>query len=513
MLETPENQNTNPRTKGNPFRKQNEGTKMMFDKIPPQAIELEEAVLGSMLLDRDAVAMLVDVLKPDSFYVEAHQHIFQAILDLFGKAQPVDILTTTEQLRRNGKLEAVGGAYYVSKITNSVFTSANVESHAQIILQKHILRELIKISTQVVQNAYDETTDVFELLNSAEQSLFSINEQNLRRSYGLMKNLLPQAIKNLEALKDHTEGLTGVPTGFYSLDRLTSGWQKSDLVIVAGRPAMGKTAFVLSITRNAAVDFKKPVVVFSLEMSKLQLVNRLISSETGLSSDKLRRGDLQPFEWQQLTTRVDKLAEAPIIIDDTPAINLFELRAKCRRFKSQYDVQLIIIDYLQLMNGGTGDKRNMNREQEISAISRTLKTIAKELDVPVIALSQLSRAVESRGGDKRPQLADLRESGAIEQDADMVIFLYRPEYYGFDFDEENRSNKGVAEIIVAKHRNGPIDTVRLKFVPHLVRFENLELATPGNEVEAVSDVIILGSRTNFENNAGSSLITDDDPPF
>lgn len=448
----------------------------MADRIPPQALDLEEVVLGGLMLDRDAVAEIIDILKPESFYLEAHRNIYEAIYDLFGKSQPVDILTVTEQLRKNGKLESAGGAYYVSMLTNRVATAANIEHHARIISEKFILRELIKSSTQVVQGAYDATTDVFELLNSAEQALFNITEQNLRRSYGMMNTLVPMAIKSIEAIKDGTDGLTGVPTGFFALDRLTAGWQKSDLIIVAARPGMGKTVFAMTVARNAAVDFKRPVAVFSLEMSKLQLVNRLISAETGLSSDKLRRGDLQPYEWMRLTNGIGEISEAPIIIDDTPAINMFELRAKCRRFKMQHNIQLIIIDYLQLMSGSSSDKKNTNREQEISNISRTLKTIAKELEVPVIALSQLSRAVETRGGDKRPQLADLRESGAIEQDADLVLFLYRPEYYHIDFDLDNNPTKGVAEVIVAKHRNGPTDTVKLRFVPSTVKFENLEVA-------------------------------------
>ncbi|OWY20288.1 replicative DNA helicase [Sphingobacteriales bacterium UPWRP_1] len=511
MPEQDENLKT-PRNKTNTGRNQTDLSSFVFDKVPPQALDLEEVVLGGMMLDRDAVAEIIDILKPDSFYLEAHRHIYQAIYDLFGKAQPIDIITVCEQLRKNGKLEAAGGPYYVSKLTNRVATAANIEHHARIISEKFILRELIKSSTQVVQNAYEETTDVFDLLNTAEQSLFSITEQNLRRSYDKMNTLIAQAIKNLEALKEHnTEGLTGVPTGFPALDRLTSGWQKSDLIIIAARPAMGKTAFVLSVARNAAVDFKRPVAVFSLEMSKLQLVNRLISAETGLASEKLRRGDLQPYEWVQLTSRVDRLSEAPIIIDDTPAINLFELRAKCRRFKMQHDIQLIIIDYLQLMSGTSADKKNFNREQEISNISRTLKTIAKELDVPVIALSQLSRAVETRGGDKRPQLADLRESGAIEQDADLVLFLYRPEYYGLEYDADQQPTRGIAEVIIAKHRNGPLDTVKLKFIGQHVKFENLDIdPVKGNEVEPIGDIIIRGSRTGYNS---SSSIDDEEVPF
>ncbi|MGB1205548.1 MAG: replicative DNA helicase [Chitinophagales bacterium] len=380
----------------------------VFDKLQPQARDLEEVVLGGMMLDKEAVAEVIDILKPESFYVEAHQHIFSAIHDLFGKSEPVDILTVVEELRKLGRLDEVGGAFYVTQLTSRVGSTANIEFHARIISEKYILRELIRTSNVIIKEAYEETTDVFELLDKAEQNLFTITEQNLRRSYDSMPNLVSQAIQHLESIKNNQEGVVGIPSGFTTLDRLTSGWQKSDLVIMAARPGMGKTAFVLSVARNAAVDFKKPIAIFSLEMSSLQLVNRLISGETGIAGDKLKRGDLQRHEWVELTTKVEKLSEAPLFIDDTPAINIFELRAKCRRLKMQHDIQMIIIDYLQLMSGSS-DQKSGNREQEISTISRSLKSIAKELEVPVIALSQLSRAVETRGGDKRPQLSDLRE--------------------------------------------------------------------------------------------------------
>jgi len=483
----------------------------VFDKVQPQARDLEEVVLGGMMLDKDAVAQIIDILKPESFYVEAHQHIFRAIHTLFGKSEPVDILTVVEQLRKDGVLEAVGGPFKVTQLTNRVGSTANIEFHARIISEKFILRELISSSTTVIKDAYEETTDVFELLDRAEQNLFSITEQNLRRSYDSMNNLVSQAIKQLEELRDREEGVVGIPSGFTDLDRMTSGWQKSDLIIVAARPGMGKTAFTLSMARNMAVDFNKPIAVFSLEMSSLQLVNRLISGETGIAGDKLKRGDLQRHEWIELTTKVERLAEAPIFIDDTPAINIFELRAKCRRLKMQHDIQMIIIDYLQLMSGSS-DSKGGNREQEISTISRSLKSIAKELNVPVIALSQLSRAVETRGGDKRPQLSDLRESGAIEQDADMVIFLYRPEYYGFDQDEEGNPVKGTAEIIIAKHRNGALGTIKVRFVAQNAKFENLDLLDGDiADLTPLGDVITLGSKMNEEggnNNAGGIHVED-----
>jgi replicative DNA helicase len=360
-------------------------------------------------------------------------------------------------------------------LTNKVASSANAEHHARIIAQKYIQRELIRISSETIRDSYEDTTDVFELLDNCEQGLFKITENNLNRSYDKMDNLIKQAIKEMRDKIDPELGLTGVPSGFSQLDRLTSGWQKSDLVVIAARPGMGKTAFVLSMARNAAVDYKQAVAVFSLEMSSLQLVTRLIASETELPMDKLRRGNLEEYEWEQLYQKVKKLEDAPLFIDDTPAINIFELRAKCRRLKQQYDIKMVIIDYLQLMSGVNPDgKGSGNREQEISNISRALKRIAKELNIPVIALSQLNRSVETRGGDKRPQLSDLRESGAIEQDADMVMFIYRPEYYGITSNEEGNNLQGTAELIVAKHRNGALDSVNLRYVARFARFEDLE---------------------------------------
>ncbi len=444
----------------------------VFGKVPPQARDLEEAVLGAMMLEKDAVSLIIDILKPESFYVQAHQHIFKAINNLFNHTQPVDILTVTEELRKMGELENVGGAFYVSELTNRVASAANVEYHARIISQKFIQRELIRISSEIIKDSYEDTTDVLDLLDKAEKNIYNITEKNLRRNYTPLNMLVTEAVKQLEKLKDNTLGLRGVPSGFKELDRITSGWQNSDLIVIAARPGMGKTSFVLSMARNAAVDFKKPVAFFSLEMGDIQLTTRLLSAEAQLPAEKLRRGNLERHEWEQLTSKIESLSEAPIFIDDTPALNIFELRAKCRRLKMQHDIQLIIIDYLQLMSG-SGDKGG-NREQEISNISRSLKSIAKELNVPVIALSQLSRAVETRGGDKKPQLSDLRESGAIEQDADMVLFIWRPDYYKIDQDAEGRSLKGIAEIIIAKHRNGAITNVPVRFIDHFAKFESLE---------------------------------------
>ncbi|HAP00645.1 MAG TPA: replicative DNA helicase [Bacteroidetes bacterium] len=450
---------------------------VLYGRVQPQARDLEEAVLGAMMLEKDAVALVIDILKPESFYVEAHQLIFKAIHNLFNKSQPVDILTVTEELRKQGDIEKVGGAFAVAELTNRVGSAANVEYHARIISQKYIQRELIRISSLIIKDSYEDTTDVLELLDKAEKNIYEITDKNLRRNYNKISDLVTKAVKQLQSLMEKEIDVTGVPSGFTELDRITGGWQKSDLIIMAARPGMGKTAFVLSLARNAAVDFKKPIAFFSLEMSDLQLTQRLISSETMIPSDKLRRGNLEQYEWEHLTSKIETLSEAPIFIDDTPAINVFELRAKCRRLKMQHDIQMIVIDYLQLMSGGGSDKGG-NREQEISSISRSLKSIAKELNVPVIALSQLSRAVETRGGSKKPQLSDLRESGAIEQDADMVLFIYRPDYYGMNQDEAGQSTSGLAEILISKHRNGALGSVQLKFIDRFAKFADYNMMTP-----------------------------------
>lgn len=493
-------------------------------KLPPQATDLEEAVLGALMLEKDALSTVIDILKPEAFYQESHKKIFEAIHLLFQKSKPVDILTVTAELRLMGSLEMVGGAYYITSLTNRVASAANIEYHARIISQKYIQRELIRISSEIIHNAYEDTTDIFDLLDHAEKNLFEIAQNSLRRDTQKMDEIIKQSLATLEELRTKTDGLTGVASGFTELDRLTGGWQKSDLVIIAARPAMGKTAFVLSCARNAAVDFKKPVVVFSLEMSSVQLVNRLISGETEIEQEKIRKGSLADWEWQKLHSKIGTLTEAPLLIDDTPALNIFEFRAKCRRLKSQYDIQMVIVDYLQLMHGkGEGGG---NREQEIGSISRALKSVAKELNVPVLALSQLSRAVENRPGQngKRPLLSDLRESGSIEQDADMVLFLYRPEYYGITEDEQNRSLVGVGEVIIAKHRNGETGIVPLRFIGKYVKFTDLEESfMPQNTFSIDNPTAGLLPSQNF-NTSGSSITIkpekgwdenyeDDTPPF
>ena len=463
-------------SRGNRTRRAGNELVNQLGKLPPQATDLEAAVLGALMLEKDALTTVVDILKPDSFYKDAHKEIYEVIVELFNNSEPVDILTVTQGLRKKGKLEVVGGAYYITELTTRVNSAANIEFHSRIISEQSIKRELIRIASHIEKDAYEDSTDVFELLDRMQQSLFEISENHIRKNFEGMNSLMRQAIGELQAKKDHKDGLTGVPSGFTALDRLTSGWQKSDLVIIAARPAMGKTAFVLSALRNAAVEFNQPVAIFSLEMSAVQLVNRLISSEAELESEKIKKGNLQDYEWEQLVHKTSRLYEAPIFIDDTPALSILELRAKCRRLKAQHDIQMIIIDYLQLMSGDSSKSGggSGNREQEIASISRALKNIAKELSVPVIALSQLSRAVETRGGDKRPMLSDLRESGSIEQDADMVMFLYRPEYYGITEDENGQPTTGTGEVIIAKHRNGGLDTVTLKFIGKYTRFCDLD---------------------------------------
>ncbi len=443
-------------------------------KIPPQAVDLEEVVLGAMMIDKKGVDEVIDILHPDVFYKDAHRYIYEGIFKLFESSEPVDLLTVSSQLKKDGRLETIGGDFYLIKLTQKVASSAHIEFHARIILQKYIQRSLIKISNEIIEEAYDEGTDVFDLLDSAESKLYDVTQGNLKRSAETAQNLVIQAKKRIEEIANK-EGLSGVPSGFDKLDKLTSGWQPSDLIIIAARPGMGKTALTLSMAKNMSVNSGIPVAFFSCEMSSVQLITRLISSETGLSSEKLRTGKLEKHEWEQLNVKVKALEKAPLFIDDTPSLSIFDLRAKARRLASQHGIKMIIIDYLQLMTAG-GTQKGGNREQEISTISRNLKALAKELNVPVIALSQLSRAVETRGGSKRPLLSDLRESGAIEQDADIVSFIYRPEYYKIDEwdDEERTPTQGQGELIVAKHRNGGLENIRLKFIGNLGKFDNLD---------------------------------------
>ncbi len=443
-------------------------------KVPPQAIDLEEVVLGAMMIDKKGVDEIIDILHPEAFYKNANSLIYDAIKKLFDNSEAIDLLTVSNQLKKDGTFDKIGGDYYLIQLTQKVSSSAHIEFHARIILQKYIQRSLIKISNEIIEEAFDEGTDVFDLLDNAEAKLYEVTQGNIKRSTETAQSLVMQAKKKIQEISNK-EGLSGIPSGFERLDALTSGWQPSDLIIVAARPGMGKTALTLSMARNIAVDQGIPVAFFSLEMSSVQLITRLISSETGLSSEKLRTGKLEQHEWEQLNVKVKDLEKAPLFIDDTPSLSIFDLRAKARRLASQHGIKMIVIDYLQLMTAG-GSQKGGNREQEISTISRNLKALAKELNVPVIALSQLSRAVETRGGSKRPLLSDLRESGAIEQDADIVSFIYRPEYYKIEEwdDEERTPTQGQAEFIVAKHRNGGLENIRLKFIGELGKFDNLE---------------------------------------
>jgi replicative DNA helicase len=472
-------------------------------KLPPQALDLEEAILGALMLEKNALTAVVEFLRPEHFYSDQHREIYEAIIALFKSSEPVDMRTVVAQLRKNGKLEVSGGAFYIAELTSKVSSAANIEYHARIIIEMAIKRDLIQIASQVHHDAYEDTTDVFDLLDKTEQSIFQISDSNLRKNYDNMKSLMFRAIQELQEKKNHKDGLTGIPSGFSRLDRVTSGWQRSDLVIIAARPGMGKTAFIVSALRNAAVDFNHAVAIFSLEMASLQLVNRLISAEAELESEKIKKGNLAEFEWQQLVHKTNRLSSAPIFIDDTPALSILELRAKCRRLKAEHNIQLIVIDYLQLMKGESSG----NREQEIASISRALKGIAKELNVPVIALSQLSRGVETRGGDKRPQLSDLRESGSIEQDADIVMFLYRPEYYKITELEDGTPAQGMAEVIIAKHRNGSLENVRLKFIGKYTKFADYDAPdgfTPMSNIQ---------SRMNAPRNEPPPFQGDDDAPF
>ena len=441
--------------------------------VPPQAVELEEAVLGALMLEKDSIITVQEFITPEAFYTEEHRTIYRAIEELSTELKPIDLYTVTERLKVRKELQKVGGASYLAQLTQKVGSAANVEFHAKIIAQKYVQRELIRSATEIQRRSYDESTDVTELIGYAESEIFKVAEGHVKRSVQSSKDLLAKALMQIEEASKNTSAFNGVPSGFMAIDRVTLGWQLSDLIIVAARPSMGKTAFVLSMARNMAVDHERPVAFFSLEMSSVQLMMRLIIAETGIPGNDIKSGRLTPEQWRHLESATKPLGAAPLYIDDTPALSVFEFRSKARRLKIHNDIQIIIIDYLQLMTGGTQDSKG-NREQEVAFISRTLKAIAKELNVPIIALSQLSRATELRGGSKRPQLSDLRESGAIEQDADIVAFIHRPEYYGINQDENGMPTAGMAEIIIAKHRNGAVTDVNLRFLKDQARFADVD---------------------------------------
>ena len=498
-------------------------TTMVYGKLPPQAKDLEEAVLGAIMLEKSAFDTVVEILKPECFYVEAHQQIYRAMQSLAQKSQPIDILTVVEELKRKEELEVIGGPYYVTKLTNMVVSTANIDAHSRIILQKFIQRELIRISGEIISDSYEDSTDVFDLLDDAESKLFEITNNHLRKNFDPIDRVLVKTIQRIEDMRHKNEDITGIPTGFASLDRVTYGWQNTDLIILAARPSVGKTAFALNLARNAALHPTKPTPIglFSLEMSAGQLVQRILAAESEILLEKIARGKLEEHEMKQLYAKgIQRLGQAPIFIDDTPALNIFELRAKCRRLKNKHNIGMVIIDYLQLMSG-TSENRNGNREQEISKISRDLKGLAKELGIPIIALSQLSREVEKRKeGNKMPQLSDLRESGAIEQDADMVMFLYRPEYYDITTNEMGDSNRGETHVRIAKHRNGTLETIKLRALLHIQKFVDWEgddftgSGLPAGNWKPVQDIdgpklyIQHGSRMNDQ-----SFSDEEETPF
>lgn len=449
----------------------------MDGRVPPQAVEVEEAVLGAMMIESGAAVIALQMLQPDDFYKPANKHIFEAILNLHERDNPVDLISLENELRDNNLLDICGGSTYLADLTRSVSSAANIDYHCQIIIEKSIKRNLILKCTEIIKDSYDTTSDSYDVLDEAEQKIFELSNQKSKNFAKPVKDILTDTLSYLENMRDSTSNITGIPAGL-AIDDLTAGWQKGDLIIIAARPSMGKTAFVLTAARNAAMypdeEKRVPVAIFSLEMSNQSLVQRLLTMEARVKGDEARKGKLKDRDFREMINAASRLHEAKIFIDDTPAITLMELRTKCRRLKSEHDIGLVIVDYLQLMQGSSKDAGN--REQEIASISRGLKSLAKDLDVPVIALSQLSRAVEQRGGDKRPLLSDLRESGSIEQDADVVIFLYRPEYYQITTTDEGRSTKGLAEVIVRKQRNGPIGTKTHYFVEEYARFENLTTA-------------------------------------
>ena len=442
--------------------------------VPPQAVELEEAVLGALMLERDSIIAVQEYITSDTFYTEEHRLIYKAIESLSAELKPIDLYTVTERLKVRKELKKVGGAAYLAQLTQKVGSAANVEFHAKIIAQKYVQRELIRSATEIQRRSYDEDQDVTDLIGFAEGEIFKVAEGHVKRSVQNAKDILAKALAQIEEASKNTSAFNGVPSGFMALDRVTMGWQPSDLIIIAARPSMGKTAFVLSMARNMAIEHQQPVAFFSLEMSAVQLMMRLIVAETGLYSNDIKSGKLTPEQWRHLESATKPLGTAPLFIDDTPALSVFEFRSKARRLKIHNDIKIIVIDYLQLMTGSQDSKSSGNREQEVAFISRTLKAIAKELNVPMIALSQLSRATEQRGGSKRPQLSDLRESGAIEQDADIVAFIHRPEYYGMNTDENGMPTAGLAEIILAKHRNGAVCDVKLRFLKDQARFADME---------------------------------------
>ncbi|MDE7379392.1 MAG: replicative DNA helicase [Paraprevotella sp.] len=480
-----------------------------YGREQPQAVPFEEAVLGALMIEKDAYSLVSEILKPECFYDHRHQLIYESIRTLNLQQKPVDILTVTEHLNSTGHLEECGGPYYITQLSGKVASSAHIEYHARIIAQKYLARELITFTSRIQSKAFDATVDVDDLMQEAEGKLFEISQQNMKKDYTQINPVIHEAYEMLQKAAARSDGLSGLSSGFEKLDRMTSGWQNSDLVIIAARPAMGKTAFVLSMCRKMAVDMKIPCAMFSLEMSNVQLVNRMIVNVCEIPGEKIKSGQLAPYEWGQLDNKITQLYDAPFYVDDTPSLSVFELRTKARRLVREHGVKIIMIDYLQLMNAS--GMSFGSRQEEVSTISRSLKGLAKDLNIPIIALSQLNRGVESREGieGKRPQLSDLRESGAIEQDADMVCFIHRPEYYKIYQDEKGRDLHGMAEIIIAKHRNGAVGDVLLKFRGEYARFqdpdEDAYIPVPG-------EAAVYGSRMN-SGDAPAPMPADSGSPF
>jgi replicative DNA helicase len=455
-------------------------------RIPPQALEVEEAILGSMLMDETAVAKVIEFLDESCFYKEAHKIIFTAMMQIYQRAEPIDLITVTEELRKSNQLDRVGGSYWITGLSQKVPSASNVAHYAKIVLDKARLRKLINMGGQIVSMAFQETEEVDTLIDSVETEVFKIAQDKSKQGFQSLNPILHKAFEQIESFHDKPGGVTGVASGYKSLDSMTSGFQNSDLVIIAGRPSMGKTALVLSIARNVSVDYNKPVGFFSLEMSSLQLVMRLLCAEAKVDAHRVRTGTLPNADWSKLSVGVGRLSKAPIYIDDTPSLNILELRARARRLKAEKQIELLVVDYMQLVSANT--KANANRQEEVAVISRSLKALAKELDIPVLALSQLSRAVEQRGGEKKPQLSDLRDSGSIEQDADVVLFVHRKDYYDTEA-LERQADVVTADIMISKQRNGPAGVeVQLGFIKKFARFEeyasrNQEAPPPSSEDE------------------------------
>lgn len=476
-------------------------------KMPPQAIDFEEAVLGALLLDKDALQNIVEILKPEHFYKETHQRIYSAILRLNTKMAPIDLLTISNELKITDDLDFVGGRFYLAQLTSNVSTAVNIEQHARIIFQKYLQRKIISLGNEMITNGYDDSQDVEDMLEKAENGLYDLSQGSLKRDVIHVSPIVTEAIEQMREAAKHE--LSGLPSGFAGIDKVTSGWQKSTMIVIAARPAMGKTAFVLSMARKMAIDYNIPVAIFSLEMANVELVKRLITAETEIVSDKIKSGRLTNEEWNHFNSSISRLSNAPIYIDDTPGLSVFDLRSKARILKKKNDIKMIIIDYLQLMTASA--MRPGNRQEEVSMISRSLKGLAKELEMPIIALSQLNRNVEARTGDgidsKRPQLSDLRESGAIEQDADMVCFIHRPDYYGIKEDKEGNSLIGMAQFIIAKHRSGAIGDVLMRFQAELIRFEDANsLSTKHQNISDISETY-----SSSMNNNQDEIMSNNDP--